>query len=155
MRALAAQALASEAPGNTLTPTALVHEAYLRLTKGDGGSQWEGRRHFLGAAAQAMRRILIESARKKAVRRRIVGRAVDFDSDVVPVPERPEELLALDEALSEFAVHDPTAAKLVELRFFAGLTHQEAAAALGLSTRTADRTWALAKAWLYRRINGA
>ena len=88
----------------------------------------------------------------KAARRRIVGNAIDFDSDIIPLPERPDALLALDEALSELATHDQAAAKLVELRFFAGLSHQEAAAALQLSSRTADRTWALAKAWLFRRI---
>jgi RNA polymerase sigma factor (TIGR02999 family) len=154
LKGMAAKALAAESPGQTLSPTALVHEAYLRLSDGDDQAVWAGRRHFLAAAAQAMRRILIESARKKAGRRSKVGSAVDLDSGLIPAPDRPEELLALDEALSELAVHDPLAAKLVELRFFAGLTQQEAAVALQLSLRTAERTWTLAKAWLYQRIQG-
>jgi RNA polymerase sigma factor (TIGR02999 family) len=154
LKAMAAKALAAESPGQTLSPTALVHEAYLRLTVGDGQEAWAGRRHFLAAAAQAMRRILIESARKKAGRRGKVGSAVDLDSGLIPAPDRPEELLALDEALSDLATHDPLAAKLVELRFFAGLTQQEAAVALQLSLRTAERTWTLAKTWLFQRIQG-
>jgi RNA polymerase sigma factor (TIGR02999 family) len=153
LKAIAAKALAAETPGQTLSPTALVHEAYLRLTNKDEGEIWASRRHFLAAAAQAMRRILIESARKKTGRRSIVGSAVDLDSGMIPAPDRPEELLALDSALSELAGHDPLAAKLVELRFFAGLTQQEAAVALQLSLRTAERTWTLAKAWLYQRIH--
>lgn len=154
LKAMAAKALAAETPGHTLSPTALVHEAYLRLSKSDDSQAWEGRRHFLGAAAQAMRRILIESARKKSARRVKVGSPIDFDSDVLPLPEKPQDLLALDEALTDLAAHDPIAAKLVELRFFAGLTSSESAEALDLSLRTAERTWTLAKAWLYQRIHG-
>ena len=154
LRAMAAKALAAETPGQTLSPTALVHEAYLRLTNKNEGEVWEGRRHFLGAAAQAMRRILIEAARKKAGCRERFGTAVDLDSGRIPAPDRPEELLALDEALLDLANHDPLAAKLVELRFFAGLTQQEAADALQLSLRSAERTWTLSRAWLYRRIHG-
>lgn len=154
LKAMAAKALAAETPGQTLSPTALVHEAYLRLSKSESGQVWEGRRHFLGAAAQAMRRILIESARKKVSRRGKIGSAIDFDSDVLPLPEKPQDLLALDEALTDLASHDPIAAKLVELRFFAGLNSREAAETLQLSQRTAERTWTLAKTWLYQRIHG-
>jgi RNA polymerase sigma factor (TIGR02999 family) len=153
LKAMAVKALASESPGQTLSPTALVHEAYLRLTNKTESDVWAGRSHFLAAAAQAMRRILIESARKKAGRRNKVGVAVDLDSGLIPAPDRPDDLLALNDALSELAGHDPLAAKLVELRFFAGLTQQEAANALQLSLRTCERTWTLAKAWLYQRIH--
>ncbi|HVJ80076.1 MAG TPA: ECF-type sigma factor [Planctomycetia bacterium] len=152
LRAMAAKALAAEAPGHTLTPTALVHEAYLRLAGANRPAEWDGRRHFLGAAAQAMRRILVESARKKANRRRLAGSPVELDSAVAALSERPEDLVALDEALAELAIHDPDAARLVELRFFAGLGREEAAAVMGLAPRTADRSWSLAKAWLYRRV---
>jgi len=154
LKAMAAKALAGETPGQTLSPTALVHEAYLRLSKNDDEQVWEGRRHFLGAAAQAMRRILIESARKKSARRGKIGSAIDFDSDVLPLPEKPQDLLALDEALTDLALHDPIAAKLVELRFFAGLSSKEAAETLQLTLRTAERTWTLAKTWLFQRIHG-
>ena len=154
LKAMAAKALAAETPGQTLSPTALVHEAYLRLTDRDQREPWAGRGQFFAAAAQAMRRILIESARTKARRRGKVGRVVDLDSGLIPTPDRPEDLLALDEALSDLAGHDPIASKLVELRFFAGLTQKEVADALQLPLRTAERTWTLAKAWLYRRICG-
>ena len=155
LKAIAARAMAAENPGQTLTPTALVHEAYLRLAAAEPPAGWDGRRHFVGAAARAMRRILIEAGRKKADRRRLAGRPVDLDSEAVPLPEVGEELLALDVALDAFAEHDPVGARLVELRFFAGLTQQEAAAALVLSPRTADRVWAVAKAWLYQEMHGA
>ena len=152
LRAMAAKALAAEKPGQTLSPTALVHEAYVRLAGTNESQVWAGRRHFLGAAAQAMRRILIDAARKKTSRRKKVGTEIELDSDVLSAPDRPEELLALDEALSALAEHDPIASKLVELRFFAGLTQREAAETLQLPARTADRMWTLAKTWLYRRI---
>jgi RNA polymerase sigma factor (TIGR02999 family) len=153
LRKLAAARMAPEAPDHTLQPTALVHEAYLRLVGEDGGQPWNSRGHFFAAAAEAMRRILIESARRK-----LAGRAggrlerVALPGDLV-ASATPEELLAMDEALVEFERHDPEAARLVKLRFYAGLSHQEAAAALGLSRRAADRVWALARAWLYRQIS--
>jgi RNA polymerase sigma factor (TIGR02999 family) len=152
LKAMAAKALAAESPGHTLSPTALVHEAYLRLTKKEDRESWDGSRHFLAAAAQAMRRILIDAARKKVGRRNKVGSSVDLVSSLIPTPDRADELVALDEALSELAGHDQLAAKLVELRFFAGLSQQEAADALQLSLRSAERTWTLAKTWLYQRI---
>jgi RNA polymerase sigma factor (TIGR02999 family) len=154
LRAMAAKALANEPAGQTLSPTALVHEAYLRVAKPNGAGAWNGRPHFVAAAAQAMRRILIEAARRKAARRLKVGTPIDLDSNLVPLGERSEELVELDEALTQLAVHDPTAAKLVELRFFAGLSLPDAAEALQLTLRTTERTWTLAKAWLYQRIDG-
>ncbi len=153
LRKLAAVRMAPEAADHTLQPTALVHEAYLRLVGKDAGQPWNSRGHFFAAAAEAMRRILIESARRKLTDR-AGGRLerVALPDDLV-ASARPEELLALDEALIEFERHDPDAARLVKLRYFAGLSHQEAAAALGLSRRAADRVWALARAWLYRQIS--
>jgi RNA polymerase sigma factor (TIGR02999 family) len=153
LRALAAARLAGEKAGHTLQPTALVHEAYLRLVGGAQPQHWNGRGHFFAAAAEAMRRILVESARRKLTDR-AGGRLerVAFPDGLV-ASARPEELLALDEALVEFERHDPDAARLVKLRYFAGLSHQEAATALGLSRREADRLWALARAWLFRQIS--
>ena len=153
LRKLAAARMAAEAPDHTLQPTALVHEAYLRLVGKDAGQPWNSRGHFFAAAAEAMRRILVESARRKLTDRAggRLERVALPDSLAASTP--PEELLALDEALIEFERHDPDAARLVKLRYFAGLSHQEAAAALGLSRRAADRVWALARAWLYRRIS--
>jgi len=152
LKAMAAKALAGEMPGQTLSPTALVHEAYLRLSKNDDAEVWEGRRHFLGAAAQAMRRILIESARKKSARRGKIGSAIDFDSDILPLPEKPQDLLALDEALERLAAIDPEQARLVELRFFGGLTVEETAEAMDISPATVKRHWTIAKAWLSREL---
>ena len=153
LRKLAAARMAAEAPDHTLQPTALVHEAYLRLVGKDAGQPWNSRGHFFAAAAEAMRRILVESARRKLTDRAggRLERVALPDSLAASTP--PEELLALDEALIEFERHDPDAARLVKLRYFAGLSHQEAAAALGLSRRAADRVWALARAWLFRRIS--
>ncbi len=153
LRQLAAARMALEASDHTLQPTALVHEAYLRLVGTDAGQHWNSRGHFFAAAAEAMRRILIESARRKLTAR-AGGRLeqVALPDDLV-LSTTPEELLALDEALVEFESHDPDAARLVKLRYYAGLSHQEAAAALGLSRRAADRVWALARAWLYRQIS--
>ena len=153
LRKLAAARMAAEAPDHTLQPTALVHEAYLRLVGKDAGQPWNSRGHFFAAAAEAMRRILVESARRKLTDRAggRLERVALPDSLAASTP--PEELLALDEALIEFERHDPDAAHLVKLRYFAGLSHQEAAAALGLSRRAADRVWALARAWLYRHIS--
>ena len=153
LRKLAAQRLAQETPGQTLQATALVHEAYLRLVDVRDAQHWDGRGHFFAAAAEAMRRILVERARHKATRKR-GGRLqrLDLDQLALPADERSDALLALDEALTELEEHDAQAAGLVKLRYFAGLGHQEAAQALGVTRRVADRLWALARAWLYQRI---
>lgn len=153
LRRLAARKLARERPGQTLQATALVHEAYLRLAGGDKAVQWDGRGHFFAAAAEAMRRILVERARQRASLKRGGGRQrVDLDQLAPAVDGPPDELLALDEALSDLERHDEQAARLVKLRHFAGLSHQEAAEALGMTRRVADRNWALAKAWLFHRM---
>ena len=155
LRRLAAQRLAREAPGQTLDATALVHEAYLRLVGPAEGQHWDGRGHFFAAAAEAMRRILVENARRKRSRKHGGDRAREDLNQVQPArPEPREEVLALDEALTRLAATDPTAARLVELRYFAGLTLPEAAEALGVSARTAGRLWAFARAWLRREVEG-
>jgi RNA polymerase sigma factor (TIGR02999 family) len=154
LRRLAAQKLANELPGQTLQPTALVHEAYLRVVgKDNAEQQWDGRGHFFAAAAEAMRRILVERARSRATRKR-GGESCRLDLDQVELicDDRPHELLALDEALQELERHDAQAAQLVKLRYYAGLTHQQAAETLGIRRRAADRVWALARAWLYQQI---
>jgi RNA polymerase sigma factor (TIGR02999 family) len=156
LRKLAAHRLAHQTPGQTLEPTALVHEAYLRLVGDPAGSDWDSRGHFFAAAAEAMRRILVENARRKGRRKHgggLTRRDLD-DAEAVAVPETHEDLLALDEALTRLASTDPQAARLVELRYFAGLSIPEAAKALGVSPRTADRLWAFARAWLLREIAG-
>jgi RNA polymerase sigma factor (TIGR02999 family) len=137
----------------------LVHEAYLRLVaspgrkSGEDDAHWDSRGHFFAAAAEAMRRILVERARHKGtLKRGGRGRRLDLDHVEPLGPERSDDLLALDEALNELEKHDQVAAQLVKLRFFAGLSHQEAAAALGIGRRPADRLWALARAWLYQQI---
>jgi RNA polymerase sigma factor (TIGR02999 family) len=152
LRALAAHKLSQEAPGQTLQPTALVHEAYLRLV---GDQHFANRRHFFAAAAEAMRRILVDQARRRAARKRGgAARRVAWD-DQWAVADRPDEdMLALDEALAELQRHDAQAAELVKLRYFSGLSHQQAAETLGVSRRVADRLWAVAKAWLYQRLQG-
>ncbi len=154
LRRLAAQRLSREAPGHTLQPTALVHEAYMRLVNVPEPKGWEGRGHFFAAAAEAMRRILVERARRKATAKHGGGlRRVDLGH--LPAAcdgDRAGQLLALDEALAELERHDPRSAALVKLRYFAGLSHQEAAEALGIGRRAADRLWALAKAWLFQRM---
>ena len=156
LRKLAAQKLAREPPGQTLQATALVHEAYLRLV-GSGAEQgWSGRGHFFAAAATAMRRILIERARQK--RRRIHGggrQRRELHPDLVASSEPDEDLLALDTALARLAERDPVKARLVELRYFAGLSGEAAAEILGISARTADRYWIYARAWLRREMEGA
>jgi RNA polymerase sigma factor (TIGR02999 family) len=154
LRRLAAQKLAHELPGQTLQPTALVHEAYLRVVgKDNREQQWDGRGHFFAAAAEAMRRILVERARSRATRKRGGERCrLDLDQVELTCDDRPHELLALDEALQELERHDAQAAQLVKLRYYAGLTHQQAAETLGISRRAADRVWALARAWLYQQI---
>ena len=155
LRRLASQKLAQEAPGHTLQATALVHEASLRLVGSPAGQQWDGRRHFFGAAAEAMRRILVESARRRHSQKRGGGMAREPIENVeVAAPEPPDELLALDEALTKLADTDPAAAELVKLRYFAGLSIPEAAEVLEVSPRTADRLWAYARAWLHQQITG-
>src|SRR5260370_10190328 len=153
LRKLAAQKLAHEAPGQTLQATALVHEAYLRLVDHEQAQHWDSRGHFFAAAAEAMRRILVERARHKATLRRGGKRQrLDLDQIEPARDDRSQELLALDEALQQLERHDAQAAQLVKLRYFAGLTHQQAAQALGISRRAADRLGALARAWLYQQI---
>jgi RNA polymerase sigma factor (TIGR02999 family) len=153
LRRLAAHQLAQEKPGQTLQPTALVHEAYLRLVGADPARPWDGRGHFYAAAAEAMRRILVENARRRAAAKHGGGRQrVDFDGSLPAAEETPERLLALEEALAELEKHDEQVARLVKLRYFAGLTHQQAAELLGVTRRAADRLWALARAWLHQRL---
>lgn len=150
LRKLAAARLAQEKPGQTLDATALVHEAYLRLV---GQQRFEHRGHFFAAAAEAMRRILVEQARRKQTERHGGQRQrEEIDVDRIAVPEPDEELLALNEALDLLAAKDPQKANLVKLRYFAGLTGDQAAEALGISPSTADRTWAYARAWLKRAM---
>ena len=150
LRQLAAHRLAQEAPGQTLQATALVHEAYLRLVGGEQPRDWDGRRHFFAAAAEAMRRILIDRARHKQTRKAGGGcRRLDLD-DIEPALEEEsgDRLLALDEALRRLEAEDPRKAELVKLRFFAGLSAEQAAAALGVSISTAEKDWAYARSWL-------
>jgi len=155
LRKLAAVKLAQEQPGQTLQATALVHEAYLRLVGGEDSKHWDNRGHFFAAAAEAMRRILINRARGKSRQKCGVGlRRVDLDSIEIALDTPAEELLALDDALQELAATDKPSADLVQLRFFAGLTQGEAAQALGMPRRTADRHWAYARAWLFDRLRG-
>lgn len=156
LRRLAARKLVQERPGQTLETTALVHEAYLRLVGPSGGDRWDHRGHFFAAAAEAMRRILVEAARRKACLKRGGGlERVDRDPAELPETVRPEELIAVDEALGLLARADPRAAELVKLRYFAGLSMADSAAVLGLSTRSAERTWTYARAWLRRSIEAA
>ncbi len=153
LRRLAARRLAKERPDQTLQATALVHEAYMRLVKSNAEKTWDGRRHFFAAAAEAMRRILVNRARDRNRLKRGGNRErIDLDLDSVPDDSRDEELLALDEAIESLEKHDEACAKIVSLRFFAGLTQEQAAEAMGISRRTADRHWAYAKAWLYDRL---
>ncbi len=153
LRKLAAQKLAREAPGQTLEATGLVHEAYLRLVDAKQVQRWDSRGHFFAAAAEAMRRILVDNARRKRSRKHgggLVRRELD---EVAPAaPEISEDILALDEALGKLAAKDPIKAELVKLRHFAGLTVVEAAEVLGISPTTADRYWAYARAWLHQEI---
>jgi RNA polymerase sigma factor (TIGR02999 family) len=155
LRRLAAAHLADEKPGQTLQPTALVHEAYVRLVGPDPEQRWGGRAHFFAAAAEAMRRILLDAARRKGRWKRGGGMARrDLDGIDPAAPEDPDDLLALDEALVRLAAADPQAAELVRLRFYAGLPIPEVARVLGVSPRTADRTWAYARAWLHQAVAG-
>jgi len=152
LRKLAAQKMARESPGQTLQATALVHEAWLRLG-GDDQPEWQNRAHFFAAAAEAMRRILVENARRKRrLKRGGQLERADFDDADIPSPMPDDELLALDEALDRLAVADARAAELVKLCFFVGMTQEQAAEQLGVSISTVERTWAYARAWLFREI---
>jgi RNA polymerase sigma factor (TIGR02999 family) len=155
LRQLAAQKLAQEKPGQTLEATALVHEAYLRLVDTDQVQHWNSRGHFFAAAAEAMRRILVEQARRKGRQKHGGGRQrVALEGLELVVDLTAAELLPLDEALSALAERDAQVAQLVQLHCFAGLSIEEAAEVLGLSPRTAYRDWAFARAWLYRALRG-
>ncbi len=155
LRRLAAQRLSQEKPGQTLEATGLVHEAYLRLVGADEERRWDNRGHFFAAAAEAMRRILVENARRKRSGKHGGGMVrQDFDDLQLAAPELGEELLALDEALNRLAEQNPLKAELVKLRHFAGLSVDQAAQALGISPATADRYWAYARAWLHAEITG-
>jgi RNA polymerase sigma factor (TIGR02999 family) len=153
LRNLADAKLAHEKPGQTLQATALVHEAYLRLVEAGGDPSWNSRGHFFAAAAEAMRRILVERARGKLRQKRGGDRArIAFDALEIAAPETPDELLALDEALTRLAAADSQSAELVQLRYFAGATIEQAAEVLGVSPRKANFLWAYARAWLLREL---
>jgi RNA polymerase sigma factor (TIGR02999 family) len=153
LRKLAARRLARESPGQTLQATALVHEAYLRLV-GSGTSSWNSRGHFFSAAAEAMRRILIEQARRKGAGKRGGDfQRVELDGVDLPKAAPTEDILALDEALTRLAAEDPTKAELVKLRYFGGLSVEDAGRVLGISRATADRYWAYARVWLYTELS--
>ena len=153
LRKLAAQRLTHEKPGQTLAATALVHEAYLRLVDNDAAQHWNSRGHFFAAAAEAMRRILVENARRKASLKHGARRQrVDLHSACAATDPPSLDLLALDEALTKLAASEPAKADLVKLRYFAGLTMPEAAAALGISLATAERYWTFARSWLYAEL---
>jgi RNA polymerase sigma factor (TIGR02999 family) len=155
LRKLAAQKLAQEKPGQTLEATALVHEAYVRLVGEGEEPHWDSRGHFFAAAAQAMRRILVESARRKKSLKRGGGLArADFEDRQISAPEIQEDVVALDQALIKLATVDKTAAEVVQLRYFAGLALPETARILDISPRTAGRLWAYARAWLRQEIEG-
>jgi RNA polymerase sigma factor (TIGR02999 family) len=155
LRKLAAQKLAGEKPGQTLQATALVHEAYLRLVDADTIQRWNNRGHFFAAAAEAMRRILVESARRRLRVKHGGGRErVELDSSAIVAPEFDQNLIALDQALDRLANEDLLSAQLVKLRYFAGLTIPRAAEMLGVSPRQADFLWSFARAWLQREIEG-
>lgn len=154
LRELASSKLKQERPGQTLDATALVHEAYLRLVDRDAAQHWHSRGHFFGAAAEAMRRILIERARRRgAAKRGGKLHRVDLEALDVADERRSQHLLALNDALRQLELHDAPAAQLVKLRYFAGLTHQQAAESMGISRRAADRLWSVARAWLYQRVS--
>src|SRR5262245_49346510 len=153
LRKLAAQKLAQENPGQTLQATALVHEAYLRLVGGDRYRQWDGRGHFFGAAAEAMRRILVDQARRrKAAKRGGDGVREELSESIIVAAEPKVDVLAVNDALEELAAADAVAANLVRLRFFAGLNMAEAALALNMSVRSAQSIWAYARSWLHRHM---
>jgi RNA polymerase sigma factor (TIGR02999 family) len=153
---LAAQGLAQEKPGQTLQATALVHEAYLRLVGSDPEKPWDGRAHFFAAAAEAMRRILVENARRKRRLRHGGGRVrlgLELERLVPSGEGAAHDVLALDEALDRLTNEEPAAAQIVKLRYFGGLTTLQAASIMGVSLRTANRHWVYARAWLYRELN--
>jgi RNA polymerase sigma factor (TIGR02999 family) len=153
LRRLAARRLAGERFGQTLQPTALVHEAYLRLVDVEHQQRWNSRGHFFAAAAEAMRRILVERARtKRRLKRGGDARRVDWDDNLVVHEDHGQQLLAINDAISQLEEHDAQAAQLVKLRYFAGLEHQQAAEVLGITRRAADRLWTLARAWLFRAL---
>src|SRR5262245_16937565 len=153
LRQLARQKLAQEKPGQTLQATALVHEAYLRLVEGDQATHWNSRGHFFAAAAEAMRRILVDQARRKlSLRGGGTLQRQPIEDREIEAPEPSLDVLAVHEALERFQGVDATAAQVVKLRYFAGLTISQAAEALGISTSTADRSWAYARAWLHAAL---
>lgn len=152
LRRLAAMRMAKEPPGHLLQPTALVHEAYIRLIGKEGSATWEHRGHFFAAAALAMRRILVDAARQRNALKHGGGRLKTGDVNEIANPEIPADLLALDEALVQLENDNPLAAKLVVLRYFAGLKNKDAARCLGVATRTAESYWTYAKAFLLREI---
>lgn len=152
LRRIANSKMRNERPGQTLTSTALVHEAYLRLVRPDDEIEWDNRGHFFSAAAEAMRRILIDNARRKSRQKHGGDRKrIDFEN-VKPVSERSGELIAMDDALDALAEHDSQACELIKLRFFAGLTIPQAAWSLGISETKAKQLWSYARAWLYREM---
>ena len=154
LRALAGRKMRAERHDQTLQATALVHEAYLRLVDTTKVQLWESRWHFFAAAAESMRRILVDHARSRGrIKRGGEMNRVDLDNIELTVNDPPDELIALDDALSQLAIEHPEKAQLVNLRYFGGLTHEEAAQALGVSVSTADRYWAYARAWLYRHMS--
>jgi RNA polymerase sigma factor (TIGR02999 family) len=154
LRRLAAQRLAREAPGQTLEPTALVHEAYVRLVDVDRAQHWNSRGHFFAAAAEAMRRILVEHARRRHARKRGGGwERINLSELTAPPENDPVDLLALDEALGKLETLHPQKAQVVKLRFFAGFSLEETAEALGIARATAQRDWAYARAWLFGALN--
>jgi RNA polymerase sigma factor (TIGR02999 family) len=155
LRRLATQRLAQEKPGQTLQATALVHEAYLRLLDSERANDWNSRGHFFAAAAEAMRRILVDNARRKRALKRGGDQVkVELDQLEIAASDISDDLLALDEALTHLTVVDPNSAELVKLRYFAGLTGKQAAEVLGVSPRTADSLWAFARSWLLQKIQG-
>jgi RNA polymerase sigma factor (TIGR02999 family) len=154
LRRIAASKMSDEREGHTLQPTALVNEAWLRLAQHGNHLRFQGRAHFFSVAAEAMRRILIEAGRRKRSLKRGGGaRRTELDESALVLESRSDEMLAVDEALDQLAVHDATAAELVKLRYFVGMPMEEAAAALGIPLRTAERLWTYAKAWLRRKID--
>lgn len=156
LRKLAAAKLAQEKPGQTLQATALVHEAYIRMVDVEKAQHWDSRGHFFGAAAEAMRRILVENARRRESSKRGGDlRRVDFDVSIAPQDGLSPDLLALDEALKQLESESPQKAELVKLRFFCGMSIDEASAAMGISRATAKRYWTYARAWLYGRLKNS
>jgi RNA polymerase sigma factor (TIGR02999 family) len=155
LRALAAAKMKQERPDQTLQATALVHEAYLRLVDTEKVQRWDSRWHFFAAAAESMRRILVENARRRGRFKRGGGRGrVDLETLALTLDEPSDQLIALDDALTKLATAHPEKAELVKLRYFGGLSHEEAAQALAVSPSTVDRHWAFARAWLYREMSG-